>query len=99
MLMERGIMPDLIVGTSTGAINGASLAVSPTIKQTHEMERLWVRAGKRNLIYVGAATAFMRMVRGKDYIVNNRPLHDDIRHRVLPPEAPHFLTIRWWASE
>jgi len=94
VLMERGIVPDLIVGTSAGAINGASLAVSPTIKQTHEMERLWVRAGERNLIYVGAATAFMRMARGKDYIVNNRPLHDDIRHRVLPPDKQRFGSLK-----
>lgn len=94
VLLERGILPDIIVGTSAGAINGCCLAISPTVKQTHEMERLWVRAGDRNLIYVGPATAFMRMARGKDFIVSNRPLHEDIRHRVLPPDKQRFGSLK-----
>ena len=36
-LLEAGIKPDLIVGTSVGAINGALVAADPT---PHAVERL-----------------------------------------------------------
>jgi NTE family protein len=87
-------MPDMIVGTSAGAINGTALAVDPTIKQTHIMERLWVRAGERKLIYVNPLEALYRMARGKDYVVDNRELYLDIRRKVLPPDKQRFGSLK-----
>ncbi len=40
-LQERGITPDLIVGTSVGALNGAVVARDPHPDVAREMLRMW----------------------------------------------------------
>lgn len=40
-LLERGISPDMVVGTSVGAINGAAIATSPTVEQAVELADTW----------------------------------------------------------
>jgi NTE family protein len=40
-LLERGITPDLIVGTSIGAWNGLWLAAHPDLKSLDKLERVW----------------------------------------------------------
>ncbi len=42
-LVERGIEPDLVVGCSVGAINGAAFAAEPNIRGVHRLERIWAR--------------------------------------------------------
>ena len=39
-LLERGIMPDLVVGTSVGAINGAAIASDPSVAMRSGWRRL-----------------------------------------------------------
>ena len=36
-LLERGISPDLIVGTSVGALNGVTLAADPTVAGARQL--------------------------------------------------------------
>lgn len=43
-LMDAGITPDLIVGTSIGALNGALLAADPTPAGVRRLEALWEHA-------------------------------------------------------
>jgi len=40
-LAESSIEPDLILGTSVGAINGAFFAADPTVEGVHRLSRLW----------------------------------------------------------
>jgi NTE family protein len=40
-LLERGIRPDLIVGCSVGAINGAALADAPSLVGVARLEEVW----------------------------------------------------------
>jgi NTE family protein len=40
-LLERGIRPDVIVGCSVGAINGAALADDPTLVGVARLEQVW----------------------------------------------------------
>ena len=40
-LVERGVLPDLVLGCSVGAINGAGLAEDPSPAGVGRMERLW----------------------------------------------------------
>ena len=46
-LLEAGIKPDVIVGTSIGAVNAAHLAAAPTLENVERLQELWcdVRAG------------------------------------------------------
>jgi NTE family protein len=40
-LVEHGVRPDLIVGTSVGALNGAIMAADPTDAAVHRLSTLW----------------------------------------------------------
>lgn len=40
-LLEHGIQPDVIIGTSVGAWNGAWLAMGPTLERMETMARVW----------------------------------------------------------
>lgn len=40
-LLEAGIQPDLVVGTSVGAVNGAAIAAAPTLETVQELRTLW----------------------------------------------------------
>ncbi len=42
-LLERGILPDLIVGSSIGAINGAAIAAEPSLQMLDRLEAVWRR--------------------------------------------------------
>jgi NTE family protein len=42
-LLERGIAPDLVVGTSIGAINGAAVAAEPTPAAAERLTEMWTR--------------------------------------------------------
>ena len=56
-LVDAGIRPDLIVGTSIGAINGAVFAADPTADGIARMRRMWGEVaetdfwGKRRFAY------------------------------------------------
>jgi pimeloyl-ACP methyl ester carboxylesterase len=79
-LLERGIRPDLIVGTSIGAINGALVAQDPTPGVVDALMRAWV-SPEASRVYGGSLAAqFGRILRTR---VDQRALdavaHDDAR--------------------
>lgn len=48
-LLEAGITPDLIVGTSVGALNGATLAAMPSQQGLDRLADRWIRLGSDDL--------------------------------------------------
>lgn len=48
-LFERGIQPDLLVGTSAGALNAAFIGLDPTREQVTRLEEAWRSAAQHNL--------------------------------------------------
>jgi NTE family protein len=57
-LAERAITPDIVLGTSIGAINGAMFAADPTVKGVERLGRLW---GDSNLAGVSAGAVLRRV--------------------------------------
>ncbi len=55
-LVESGIRPGMIVGTSVGAINGAFLASRSDLHGIHEIARLWSSLRRRDVLGVNVAT-------------------------------------------
>jgi NTE family protein len=52
-LMKRGILPEMLVGTSAGAVNAAFLASDPTLEGAKHLAEIWKRIRKDN-IYPGS---------------------------------------------
>ncbi|HVL95782.1 MAG TPA: patatin-like phospholipase family protein [Solirubrobacteraceae bacterium] len=40
-LLERGIVPDVVLGTSIGAINGAAVAAEPSVTAVERLSEMW----------------------------------------------------------
>ncbi len=73
-LLERELVPELIVGTSVGALNGAAIAADPTLATVERLREVWL--GLRDdaifggSIFAGAANLF----RSRTHMHNNRSL-------------------------
>lgn len=72
-LFEQGIRPDVVTGTSVGAMNAAFLAFNPSVEGVREMERLWRAMGEDDLFPGGRfrATWARMFVRGNRIFENS----------------------------
>ncbi len=51
-LLAAGVVPDLVVGSSVGAINGAYLAGAPTLEGVARLEAIWCGLRRRDVFPV-----------------------------------------------
>lgn len=63
VLLQRGIVPDLIVGTSVGAFNGAWLAAMPTTQGIERLEAIWSQVRYDDIFGGGPMTVLLHLVR------------------------------------
>lgn len=70
-LYERRIRPDLVVGTSAGAINAAFIASrSPTVETSHELQRIWRGMSRAQVFPANPVTAALGFVGLRDHSVS-----------------------------
>lgn len=73
-LLERGIRPDLVVGTSVGAINGAAVAADPSLAAVARLTEVWQGVARTDL-YSGSALRRVRhLARTHTHVHPNEPL-------------------------
>lgn len=73
-LMEREIRPDLVLGSSVGALNGATIAADPTPDAVTRLEQMWVSLRERGVF---ADTLFAQMgtaLRSRTHLFSNAAL-------------------------
>jgi len=74
-LYEREISPDLIVGTSVGAINGAFIASRPQEGQTAErLAEIWRGLSREDVFPLNPLTGFLGFFGGRDHLVSDHNL-------------------------
>ena len=74
-LYERGIAPDLIVGTSVGAINGGYIASRPPTTETaHGLGQVWRGVRRAEVFPFNPATALIGFAGHRNYAVPNGAL-------------------------
>ncbi|RNL60871.1 patatin-like phospholipase family protein [Nocardioides marmoriginsengisoli] len=61
-LFERGVAPDLILGTSVGALNGLVVAHDPTPASVDRLTELWSSIAESNEVYADPAWKQVRRV-------------------------------------
>ncbi|MGH3845516.1 MAG: patatin-like phospholipase family protein [Pseudonocardiaceae bacterium] len=62
-LLEAGVRPDLVVGTSIGALNGAVLAALPPDEVADRLDALWRSPDVRDLFTAGAVRRLREFAR------------------------------------
>lgn len=55
-LLERGIVPDVVIGCSVGALNGAAIAGNPTNQEAIRLGALWSRLTRDDIFPSSAMT-------------------------------------------
>jgi NTE family protein len=69
-LYERGIVPDLIVGTSVGAINGAFIASRPqTVETADELAEIWRCVRRGQVFPLRPLRGLLGFVGSRDHLV------------------------------
>lgn len=91
-LLERGIEPDVVVGSSVGAINGAWLAGRPDVAGLDELARIWGGLRRGDIFPVRPLTGMLGIVGGRNHLVPPHSLARQLR-RHLPYERIEDTTI------
>lgn len=73
-LLDAGIRPDLIVGTSIGAINGALVAADPTPAVVPRLVRAWASPQAAAVYGDGFFAQSARFVRTRTHLMSPEPL-------------------------
>lgn len=82
-LLERGVVPDVVVGCSVGALNGAAVASAPDLDTLARLEALWLDVSRHDVWPAGAATSVVQLLRRRPAINGNEGLRQVV-DRFLP---------------
>lgn len=82
-LFEAGIRPDLVLGTSVGALNGALVAADPSDGVIDRLVAMWESAaGGREVYRDGAVRQMRRALRTGTHLHSSRPLRDRLHQEL-----------------
>jgi NTE family protein len=75
-LFEHDVRPELIVGTSVGAINGAFVAADPTPAAVDRLRRLWEELASERIFAGSVLSRVGTLVRTRTHVHPREPLRD-----------------------
>jgi NTE family protein len=78
-LLEHGVEPDFIVGTSAGAINAAYFSKHPTIEGVANLAELWHGMRRDQIFPIRPALGFLGFVGRRDHLCPSGKLHSFLR--------------------
>jgi NTE family protein len=67
-LLAAGVVPDLLVGCSVGALNAAFLACDPTLEQVDGLEAIWRSIERSNVFGGSRRTVAANVLRRSDHL-------------------------------
>src|SRR6185312_8861348 len=83
-LYEREIVPELIVGTSVGAVNGAYIASRPpTVETLLELERIWRELRRAQIFPLNPLSGLLGFIGSRDHLVPGSGLRSLLGKHVL----------------
>lgn len=69
-LLEHGITPDLVVGTSVGSINGAFIAADPSSDAVARLEELWVEVIRSGALRESPVRQAARLAKSRTHMMS-----------------------------
>ena len=92
-LLEAGVVPQLVVGTSVGAINGAFLAADPTVETTVRLADLWRQLSAGGGVFAGSVGQRLgTALRSRTHLHPRGPLRELLGAH-LPVERIEHLVV------
>ena len=68
VLLEHGIVPDALVGTSVGALNAAFMGIRPDRARVRELRARWMQLTTRDIFPGGTLTRMGHLLRQRPYL-------------------------------
>jgi NTE family protein len=93
-LLEAGVQPDLIVGTSIGAINGAVLACDPTPSGATKLMTLWDQLAAQDVLGGSLLGRISELVRTRTSLHSHSALQTLLRQE-LPAQTFEQTKVRF----
>jgi NTE family protein len=81
-LLEAGILPDLIVGTSVGAVNGVAVAAEPDLDAVVRLAHFWTELEERGLFTGSLVSRLGTLARTRVSLHTHEPLRRLIEDHV-----------------
>lgn len=78
-LLEHGVVPDLFVGCSVGALNAAFLAIDPSPGRVQELAEVWSRLERQHVFGTSRRQVAAHLVRRDDHLYEPHALRDLVR--------------------
>jgi NTE family protein len=91
-LFERSIRPDLVLGCSVGALNGAAVAAEPSAAMVDRLESLWVDLERSDVLPSGLLPTTVHMARRGVSVHGNDALRA-VMEEVLSARTFEELTL------
>lgn len=88
-LLEMGVRPDLVVGTSAGAINAVYFACDPTLEGVRNLGKAWRPVGVREVGIPALLAGVRRLITRKDSLIDSLALAEFLADR-LPTGVETF---------
>ena len=85
-LLERGIVPDVVIGTSAGALNGAAVAYAPNLTGVAQLAVVWEQLRAEHVFPGGRIHRAWNVVRRGTHLFDNDGLAALI-HRSTPARS------------
>lgn len=91
-LLDHGIRPDLILGTSIGAMNGAAVAADPSPAGAQRLAEMWGEVAASGALSDSVLRRMSTLARTRTHLHNNRVLRRLLESR-LPVERIEALPV------
>ncbi|MDP9116621.1 MAG: patatin-like phospholipase family protein [Actinomycetota bacterium] len=93
-LMERDIRPDVVVGASIGAVNGAMIAADPSPASVQRLRELWTSSSDASVFAGSVVAQAARVARHRTHLQSSEPLRQLIEKR-LPVARIEDLPVQF----
>ena len=84
-LIEAGIVPDLVIGTSAGALNAVAFASHPSLAGIARLAEVWISMRRRQVLPVSPRRLYLAATGAQDCLLDNRALRQLIRETLDTP--------------
>lgn len=91
-LLERDVVPQVVVGTSIGAMNGAAVAAAPTLEAIDRLEDVWTTLDRNEVFSGSVLSGAAHLVRTRTSLQPNAPLRRLIE-KMLPAKTFEELVV------
>ena len=91
-VLERGIEPDVVIGTSAGALNGAAVAYSPNLTGVAQLDRVWTSLTSADVFPGSRLSRAWNVVRRETYLFEATGL-DALVDRATPARSFADLAV------